>query len=255
MPGALSRIGKAAALAVRKFVRDATRQLDRETVARVYLRGAGLEIGALHNPLAVPPSAKVRYVDRMSTPNLRRQYPELARRALVEVDIVDDGERLGTVADATQDFVVANQVLEHCENPLFTLEQWLRVLKHGGVLFLSLPDKRFSFDADRPVTTIEHLLRDYSEGPAWSRRAHFDEWVRLVEHAEAPDVDARVDELLQIQYSIHFHVWTQAEMLEMVSTARTLFKCFEVELFLKTDYEVEHIIVLRKTPPASSVRA
>lgn len=247
LPGLMTRVGKALAVAVRKFVRDVTRQLDRETVARIYLKGTGLEIGALHNPLKVPPSVRVRYVDRLSTADLRTQYPEFATRDLVEVDVVDDGEHLRTVADTSQDFLIACQVLEHCQNPLFTVAQWLRVLKPGGVLLMTLPDKRFSFDVDRPVTTTEHLLRDYREGPAWSRQQHFDEWVRLVERIAPDDVAARVEELLRVDYSIHFHVWTQAEMLELVTLVRSLFGCVEVELFLKTDFEVEHVILLRKT--------
>ena len=49
----------------------------RETIADVFLRGDGIEIGALHQPLPVPPSARVKYVDRMPAPELRRQYQEL----------------------------------------------------------------------------------------------------------------------------------------------------------------------------------
>ena len=239
--------GKAVALAVRKFVRDVVRDLDRETVARIYLRGSGIEIGALHEPLHVPPSVNVRYVDRMSTPDLRRQYPELKDLNLVQVDIIDDGERLATVADGSQDFVIANQVLEHFQNPLLAMQNMLRVLKPGAVLYLSLPDKRFSFDVDRPVTTVEHVLRDYNEGPEWSRRQHFEEWARYKEKLSGEALHARVDELIRIDYSIHFHVWTQLDMLDLIKTAHRLFGNFELELFLKTDYEVEHLIILRRT--------
>jgi predicted SAM-dependent methyltransferase len=250
LPGALARVGKAAATAVRKFIRDATRTLDRETIARLYLRGAGLEIGALHEPLKVPAGVRVRYVDRLSTADLRRHYPELATLDLVEVDVVDDGERLATIADASEDFVIANQVLEHCQNPLATIEQWLRVLKPNGILFLSLPDKRFSFDVDRPVTTVDHVLRDYADGPAWSRRQHFEEWVTFVEKVAPEARAARVEELMRVDYSIHFHVWTQTAMLALVQAAQGLFGGLELELFLKTSYDVEHLIVLRK--PASA---
>ena len=58
---------------------------------------------------------------------------------------------------------------------------------------------------------------------------------------------ARVDELIRIDYSIHFHVWTQLDMLDLIKTAHRLFGNFELELFLKTDYEVEHLIILRRT--------
>ena len=122
----------------------------------------------------------------------------------------------------------------------------LRVLKPGGVLYLSLPDKRFSFDVDRPVTTVEHVLRDYKEGPEWSRRQHFEEWACYKEKLSGDDLHARVDELIRTDYSIHFHVWTQLDMLDLIKTAHRLFGNFELELFLKTDYEVEHLIILRK---------
>jgi SAM-dependent methyltransferase len=250
LPGPLTRAGKTLATAVRKFIRDATRHLDRETVARIYLKGTGVEIGALHNPLAVPPGVTVRYVDRLSTPDLRRQYPELATQTLVDVDIVDDGERLASVGDATQDFVIANQVLEHCQNPLATIEQWTRVLKAGGILFLTLPDKRFSFDVERPVTTVEHVLRDYREGPAWSRQQHFEEWVALVEKVPVEGRAARTAQVIREDYSIHFHVWTPAAMLALVGAAQELFGNLELEVFLRTAYDTEKVIVLRKTAPA-----
>src|SRR5687768_15644014 len=85
----------------------------RRRLARQYLRGAGLEVGALHHPLPAPAAARVRYVDRMSVPDLRKHYPDLAAEPLVPVDVVDDGERLATVPDGLQDFLIANHFLEH----------------------------------------------------------------------------------------------------------------------------------------------
>ena len=160
---------------IRKFFKLCVAHFDRESIASMYLRGEGIKIGALHNPLLLPQSAKIKYVDRMSLPDLRKQYPELGSKELVDVDILDDGELLATIKDSTQDFVIANQFLEHCQNPIGAIRNMLRVLKEGGVLYLSIPDKRYSFDADRPVTSIEHLLKDYQEGPEWSKKQHFEE--------------------------------------------------------------------------------
>ena len=48
------------------------------------LRGHGLEIGALHNPMPIGAErATVRYVDVMSLEEQRRHYPELAGYSLV----------------------------------------------------------------------------------------------------------------------------------------------------------------------------
>ncbi|MDQ5824341.1 MAG: methyltransferase domain-containing protein [Chloroflexota bacterium] len=221
--------------------------LDRVIIANKYLRGRGIEIGALHLPLQTPMSAKVSYVDRMSVDQLREHYPELAGEKLVHVDIIDDGEQLATIRDASQDFVIANHFLEHCQNPVLALTNMIRVLKPGKVLYLAVPDKRYTFDVERPVTPIEHVLRDFEDGPAWSKRQHFEEWVRYVLKVEdAAEAEKRVSALLEEDYSIHYHVWTQFELLELVQTLRSKQGLsFDIELFLKNAGEC--IFVLRKT--------
>ena len=222
------------------------RRLDREAVAQHYLKGNGIEIGGLHNPLKVPSAANVKYVDRLPVEELRRQYPELADRSLVHVDILDDGEKLATVDAQSQDFVIANHFLEHCENPIDTLANMTRVLKPGGILYMAVPDKRYTFDKERPVTPFEHIARDYSEGPAWSRDTHFDEWVKLVEHLNGDKALERKKELLAMSYSIHYHVWTQQELLELVARLSSDFSFpWEPELVMKGEGEV--LLVLRRT--------
>ncbi|MGB7552188.1 MAG: methyltransferase domain-containing protein, partial [Chromatiaceae bacterium] len=157
-----------------------TAGFDRVGLALNYLVGDGLEIGGLQRPLAVGKSAKVKYVDRMPVSELRRHYPELASIDLVEVDIIDDGERLETIADFSQDFVIANHFIEHCQDPILFIKNMLRVLRNGGIIYLAIPDKRYTFDRNRPDTPVEHMVRDYSEGPEWSRKQHFLEWARCV---------------------------------------------------------------------------
>jgi predicted SAM-dependent methyltransferase len=226
--------------------RDEAIRHNRELVASWYLHGAGIEIGALHNPLVVPPTARVRYVDRMTETDLRAQYAELASHNLVHVDIVDDGTLLRTVAEASQDFVIANHFLEHCPNTIEAIENMLRVLKTGGILYLAIPDKLHTFDIDRPVTTIDHLLKDYEEGHEWSRRADFEEWTRLVNKTREELVAEETDRLMEMDYSIHYHVWTQAEMLELMCTLqKRLSFPFSLEFLLRNGHEV--IFLLRKT--------
>jgi predicted SAM-dependent methyltransferase len=235
---------KDALFALKKRV-DASIVMDRTFLAAQYLRGHGIEIGALHVPLRLPPGAHAKYVDRMTTADLRRHYPELAALNLVNVDLVCDGESLLEIGDATQDFCIANHFLEHAQNPLQTLRTLFRVLKPGGVLFMALPDKRYTFDVNRPVTPLEHILRDYEQGPAGSKQAHFEEWVRWVEQAAPADMAQRTTQLLAEDYSIHFHAWTQAEMLEMLRAAQQHVGLpFDIELSLK--HGDECIFILKK---------
>jgi predicted SAM-dependent methyltransferase len=215
----------------------------RRAIAATFLRGDGIEIGALHHPLIVPRAAHVRYVDRMKVAELRRHYPELANEPLVETEIVDDGETLTTIADATQDFVIANHFIEHCQNPLLTFHNFFRVLKPAGIVFIAVPDKRFTFDVDRPCTTLDHVLRDFSEGPEWSKRQHYEEWCRLVNKRTASQLEAEAQHLIDMDYSIHFHVWSAPELLEFVQALQCMVR-FELELFLRNGFE--SLVILRK---------
>ena len=232
---------------LKRFLRLFIAQFDRESIARIYIKGKGIEIGALHTPLRVSKSAQVTYLDRLPIPDLRKQYPELHSKKIVPVDILDDGERLSRIPDSSQDFIIANHFLEHCQNPIGTIENILRVLKKGGILYLSIPDKRFSFDKDRPVTSIEHLLRDYSDGPDWSKKEHFEEWTKYVGMIkDVTDREQQVLSLMRSDYSIHYHAWTQTEIIEliMIMKKRLNFE-FEVELLINNNEEI--IVILKKS--------
>ncbi len=241
---AVRRVSPYSPNAARPWSPNNVMKLGREFVADTFIRGQGIEIGALHMPLGVPRSAKVRYVDRLSVQDLRKHYPELNDKDLVDVDIIADGERLESILEATQDFVIANHFVEHCQNPIGAVLNMFRVLKPGGVLYVALPDKRCSFDVDRPVTTLGHLLQDFQDGPEWSRRQHFEEWTRLVNKvSDDEEAERQIALNLGMDYSIHYHVWTQAEMLELIVELRKMVS-FELELCLKNGGEV--IFILRK---------
>jgi len=231
----------------KRLVTPFRQYLGRLTVADRYLRGRGLEIGALQDPLRLRPGVQVRYVDIASTEDLRRMYPRKAQRHLVPVDIVDDGERLATVDDGTQDFVAANHFLEHCEDPIGTLRNLLRVVRPGGVVYLSVPDKRHIFDRDRPATTYEHLVRDHEHGPAGSRHGHYEEVVRVAMKVEGEAaVATKVQELTAQDFRIHFHCWSQTDFLQLLCALqqRAGFPCFDVAEFVANEREM--VVVLRR---------
>jgi predicted SAM-dependent methyltransferase len=241
----LRQKAKSAVVDMRKMLRM-FRALDREAIAAHFIRGSGIEVGGLHNPLRVATGVKVRYIDRMPADELRTQYPELAKRVLAPVDIVDDGETLSTIGDATQDFVIANHFLEHCENPLGALLAHQRVLKPGGIHFLCVPDKRYTFDMRRRITPYDHVIKDFREGPVWSRRGHVLDWVEHVENIHDPAKrEQRADQLQAEGYSIHYHVWTFEGVVDMLLRAKTdVGFSLEFESFLLSEGEI--VIVLRR---------
>jgi SAM-dependent methyltransferase len=225
----------------------------RGDLAAGHLSGEGLEIGALHSPTPVPPHATSRFVDRKPASELRQEYAELANLDLVEVDIVDDGEVLGTIPDGSQAFIIANHFLEHCEDPIGTIGTHLRKLEPGGVLFYTVPDKRYTFDFRRPLTPISHMVEDHEQGAERSRRAHYEEWAHLTpdvpEGQSLPDFEqwaaGHARQLEEEAASIHMHVWTQAEFLQLILHCRTrLDNAFDIEAAVRLG--PEFVVVLRK---------
>jgi len=223
--------------------RTPDRKTIREDVALRFLRGEGIEIGALDFPLRLPRGARARYVDHLAEAGLREVYSTTLSqgRPLVVPDVVDDGSNLGSFADASLDFVVANHMLEHVEDPIAALEHQLRVLRAGGVLYLTLPDAGKSFDAPRKRTTVEHLLRDHREGPQVSRREHYEECARLIEHQSAENLATRVREMEAEDLRPHFHVWEPSTFAGFLAA---LDLPFSLEL-LQASVD-EFVVVLRK---------
>lgn len=219
----------------------------RQRLAHRFLQGSGIEIGALHAPLEVPATTRVTYVDRFPASELNAHYPELGP-VTFRVDVIDDGEKLAKFGPASQDFIVANHFLEHAQDPIRTIKRHLEILKTGGVLFMAVPDKTMTFDSKREPTTIQHFLKDHAEGPACSYDEHVEEYARLVDNLSGQALADRVADIKRTDYSIHFHVWTEASL-------RAFFAYLQNDLRLNLKVlAVEHnpprgenIVVVRKT--------
>ena len=214
-----------------------------------WLRGDGIEIGALNMPLGVPRGARVRYVDRLTVPEQRRQYPEFAGAELPAVDVIGSAEDLSPFEDSSLDFVIASHLLEHLEDPIAALLEFERVLRNGGVVYLGLPDQRGSFDRERELTSVSHLIRDHEDGVLTSRRDHYVDWARHVVHVEPDDLDRYVEAQMSDAYSIHFHCWQPDTFLDFFVAAREKVGLdFEVAAFAPPEAEddLEFIVILAK---------
>ncbi len=204
----------------------------------------GIEIGALHSPYNNKNSKlKIRYVDRMTTEELRKQYPELNSYHLVTPDIVDDGEKLTTIPNNSLDFIIANHFLEHCENLLKTVEAHLQKLKLGGLLYYYVPNKDYTFDKKRKITTIDHILDEYYNGHLENRKSHFEDWCENVDGSTA------VTALMEKNYSIHFHVWDEPRFLEITELMK---KMFDISILFYSSENSEIGVIIRKNANPNS---
>ncbi|MER9352811.1 methyltransferase domain-containing protein [Mesorhizobium sp. M0514] len=128
-------------------------------------RGFGLEVGPSYNPL-LPKSGgfNVETIDHADAATLRRKYSDNASK-IEEVDYVSDGRSLLEVIGKKEryDFIFASHVIEHVTDIVRFIQDCETLLKPDGRLVLAVPDKRYCFDALRPLSTVGQALQAYIE--------------------------------------------------------------------------------------------
>jgi SAM-dependent methyltransferase len=187
---------------------------------RRYLRGSGIEIGALWRRFPVSSRARAWYVDRMTRRELEEHYPELKGRIL-EPNLVADATQL-PVPPGSLNFLIASHVLEHLPFPLAALRAWYEALAPNGALLLKVPDKRYTFDAKRSRTPLARLIVEYGCPDALNLRAHYSDWSENVGGMSpgSTEFEQDVEALMRQKYSIHFNVWTDDDVWEMIDFTR-----------------------------------
>jgi len=218
----------------------------------------GLEIGALHCPLPLPPGTQARYIDQHG-PQALRQLRADAGEAIVTPDIIADGFGLHCIASVSQDFVIANHVLEHAVDALGTLGNWLRVLRPDGLIFVTVPRGERCFDHGRAITPAEHFLEDHHFNTAGNtmamrerNRAHVVEHLAISAPAiareqgrpwtpqEGTERELEIERLLSRDSSqIHHHVFTQDSFTALLGL---LGECVRIERIARSSIEIVGIV-------------
>jgi SAM-dependent methyltransferase len=108
-----------------------------------YFIGHGIDVGGGHDSLAL-------YVEL---------FP-LIQHVLVYDAPQGDAQKLANVDDETFDFLFSSHCLEHVRDPVEALGNWIRAIKPGGHLVISVPDEDLyeqgvwpsTFNSDHKVT-------------------------------------------------------------------------------------------------------
>lgn len=223
--------------------------MTRDSLSKTYLKGRGIEIGALHNPWPTPPGAECLNVDRYDRQELIRQYPELDREKIAETQIVDNGFMLNKVDWKSCDFILASHVLEHSQDPYGAIHRWMQKLRNdNSVLLLAVPEMTQTFDRRRTATTLEHLIADYTSDTfrEWYRPRHHREFHSLAWGGKrGADLELAIDNDIKTDAHIHFHCWTAQTLLEFFTVGAELFKEWTVEAFSQEGAEC--LAVLKPT--------
>jgi SAM-dependent methyltransferase len=139
-----------------------------------YLRGLrGIEIGAAaHNNYFLDAINVDRFAS-MDTLYKKEEQRLSLRKA--KIDVIAPGDEL-PFADDTYDFVFASHVIEHFPDPIRALYEWVRVARRYVVVVV--PHRDRTFDAERPLSTVEELLERHRSGFSSEEDTHWSVWTR-----------------------------------------------------------------------------
>lgn len=170
-----------------------SRRLQHPNFLTRYFVGDGIDIGGKPDPLSL-------YLEL---------FPMM--RSVRTWDLEDgDAQFLETVADSSLDFVHSSHCLEHLVEPREGLRNWLRVVKPGGHVIVTVPDEDLyeqgtfpsTFNADHKWTFTMTKRR------SWSERS-----IGVLEMLAGlgPEADTVRVELLDQTYRFHLPRYDQSQ--------------------------------------------
>jgi len=223
--------------------------LKRSAVAERYLAGQGVEVGAGDRPFPVPRRVRVSYGDIRDAPSIQAYFKTVDARSGSRID----GQTFAGIANDSLDFVISAHVIEHLRDPIASVVNAIRVLRPAGIHILVVPDMRFTFDRERPETTVEHALLDYGDGGESTCRQAYEEHLRYVhpvltgQHYGEAEIKWQAEDGARRwkELDVHFHAWTR-EGFENLLGAAARYAPFVVEEAVSVVNE--NIFVLRKSP-------
>jgi SAM-dependent methyltransferase len=126
----------------------------------------GIEIGPLCRPIVEKKDGNIFYVDYADKAFLQKRYQHDPDVNIFEIVDTDGIWGANSLADAIRefspvDYVIASHVIEHVPDVISWLQELDQVLMPGGRVSLVIPDKRYTFDFARSLTSIADLLGAY----------------------------------------------------------------------------------------------
>jgi SAM-dependent methyltransferase len=222
-------------------------QQARAAIVSSYISGRGIEVGAGTRPIPVPPGVEVSYGDIREHASLQDYFKASAVQSGQQID----AQTFAGIAPSSLDFVLSAHVTEHLRDPIGAIVNALRVLREGGILVLIVPEMRLTFDRNRPETTVEHVLRDFTDGGQGTCRDAYEEHLRFVhpyltgETLPDPEIKWQADDGARRwrELDVHFHAWTRSGFEALLAAVAELSP-------IRTERTVsvgnENIFILRK---------
>ncbi len=216
------------------------------------LTGHGIEIGALHERATTPTHCKVDYCDAITKEEAIRLFPEIDHSKLLDPDIISDIDMggLSKIESEKYDFVIFSHVIEHVANPIQALQDLMRILKAGGLFYLACPDKDYTYDKKRNITSWDHLKAEFETNTNFITDEHYLDFLRGV-HPEV--FTATAEALQQALESVrrrreHAHVWDSKAFDEFLKNALNMLnvKTKNIQKYDGNQTAFEYLILFEK---------
>ena len=160
--------------------------------------------------------------------------------------IIADGGDLKEIIDCKYDFILSCHSLEHMANPIKALLEWKRIIKNNSYILLILPHKDKTFDHNRPVTSLEHLIVDFENETGERDKTHFDDVISFHDLSMDSGIE-NIDQLTTRTFEnftnrcVHHHIFNTLLVVKMVNFSG--FKICDIQHF--NPFHI--IILLQKT--------
>jgi len=96
----------------------------------------------------------------------------------LDPDLLNDFHNVGELPKNHFDWIVSSHVIEHLENPIKALMGSHMILKNGGYIYSVIPLHTQTFDKNRNLTTLSHLIYDYKNKKSGADWIHIEEFMR-----------------------------------------------------------------------------
>jgi SAM-dependent methyltransferase len=124
-------------------------------LGRIPLQGHGLELSPGTSPLVDKRDRKIVYCDKFGREDLSRLYPG---GKFVDIDVVLGDRPLDQVFSKEQfDYIVSSHVIEHIPDFIQFFISASKILRTNGVIVSLLPDKRYTFDVLRQISSVHDI--------------------------------------------------------------------------------------------------
>jgi SAM-dependent methyltransferase len=185
-----------------------------------HVTGTGLEFGAGPNPFPLLPDCEVEYCDLFDDDEGCK--PGYGNVEFVNIDHKTSMDTFEGITRTDYDFILSSHSIEHTPEPMKFLKLSYEHLRNGGILWLAIPHKGYTFDVYRDETTLSHFVQDYHKYDVKNDVLHVIEYFTLAHNKYAggnADPNERAQTFLSGSrnfFDLHWHTFTPNNFRKLI---------------------------------------